>query len=274
MEEANPQTSPQSKSYDKYADIPTEVIDLPSKGLVYPSDNPLSKGRISIKYMTAKEEDILASQNLVKKGIVLHKLFESVVVEPDVSIEDIIIGDKTAILLATRMLGYGKNYETEVTDPATFEKQPVTIDLSKIGVKDIDESVLRRDNIYDFTLPTSGKKIHFKLLTHGDELQIEQEVKAMERLSGNNQTKSSRSGKDVTTRLRKMIVSIDGEEDKGKIAQYVNNNLLAIDSKALRDHVKDISPDMDLTFEFTSNVTGETEVLSIPFGINFFYPSA
>lgn len=270
MENLKQQTPPETSTKD--LDIPTEVIDLPSKGLVYPEDNPLSKGRISIKYMTAKEEDILASQNLVKKGLVIHKLFESIIVEPGVNIDNILLGDKTAILLATRMLGYGKSYETEVSDPATFEKQQVTIDLSKIKVKEIDEELLNRENRYKFTLPASGKEVEFKLLTHGDELQIEQEQKAMQRLKNKGNSSTQSSG-DVTTRLRKMILSIDGDESKGTINHYVNNQLLALDSKALRDHVKEISPDMDLSFEFTSDVTGETEVLSIPFGINFFYPS-
>ena len=110
-------------------DFPTEVITLPSKGLVYPESNPLSKGSIEIKYMTAREEDILSSQNLIKKGIVLDKLFESVVVEPNVLIADISIGDKNAILLATRILGYGSDYVVEVTDPFTLEKQKVGRDL-------------------------------------------------------------------------------------------------------------------------------------------------
>ena len=112
--------------------FPTEVIDLPSKGKVYPESNPLSKGSIEIKYMTAKEEDILASQNLIRKGVVLDKLFESVVVDKDVDINDIVVGDKNAILLATRILGYGSEYQVELTDPFSGEQQRTSIDLSKI----------------------------------------------------------------------------------------------------------------------------------------------
>ena len=91
---------------EKQFDFPTEVIDLPSEGKVYPTDNPLSSGKVTLKYMTAKEEDILSSQNLIKKGVVLDKLFESIVVD-DIKIDDITIGDKNAIILATRVLGYG-----------------------------------------------------------------------------------------------------------------------------------------------------------------------
>ena len=114
-------------SDNKY-EFPTEVIDLPSKGLVYPEGHPLRKGNVEIKYMTAREEDILASQSLIKKGVVLDKLFESVVVEKGVDINDIFIGDKNAILLATRVMGYGAAYEVEVTDPFTLEPQQAVVD--------------------------------------------------------------------------------------------------------------------------------------------------
>ena len=134
-------------------EFPTEVIALPSEGLIYPEGHPLRKGTIEIKYMTAKEEDILASQNLIKKGIVLDKLFESVVVEKGVNINDIFIGDKNAILLATRVLGYGSNYEVEITDPFTLEQQKTTIDLSKIETKKINKELLNSENRYSFKLP-------------------------------------------------------------------------------------------------------------------------
>jgi hypothetical protein len=124
---------------DTKLEFPTEIVDLPSKGLVYPEGHPLRKGNVEIKYMTAREEDILASQSLIKKGVVLDKLFESVVVEKGVEINDIFIGDKNAILLATRVMGYGADYEVEVTDPFTLEVQKVTIDLGKVKTKDFNE---------------------------------------------------------------------------------------------------------------------------------------
>ena len=250
-------------------DFPTEIIDLPSKGLLYPKDHPLAKGSIEIKYMTAREEDILASQTLIKKGVVLDKLFESVIVEEGVDIGDVFIGDKNAILLATRVLGYGPDYEVEITDPFTLEKQNVVVDLSVVKVKEVDESVLSRENRYEFTLPTSGKKIQFKLLTHKDEVEIGKEQQALERL---NKGKSDTSS-DVTTRLRYMILSVDGNSDRGFINRWVQNGFLARDTKAFRKYVSEISPDLDLKFEFTSDITGETEALDIPFGVSFFYPS-
>jgi hypothetical protein len=253
---------------EKNFEFPTEVIELPSMGLVYPQGHPLNRGTVEIKYMTAREEDILASQNLIKKGIVLDKLFESVVVEPGVNINDIFIGDKNAILLATRILGYGKDYEVEITDPFTLEKQKVVIDLSKVQTKDINEKLLNSENRYTFKLPKSGKEIVFKLLTHGDELEISKDVQALERIN-----KSSASAFDVTTRFRYMIQSVDGNEDKGFINKWIQNGFLALDTQSFRKFVKEITPDLNLKFEFTSEITGEVEALDIPFGINFFYPS-
>ena len=254
---------------DNKFEFPTEIIDLPSKGLVYPEGHPLRKGNIEIKYMTAREEDILASQSLIKKGVVLDKLFESVVVEPGVNINDIFIGDKNAILLATRVMGYGADYKVEVTDPFTLENQEVTIDLSKVKTKDFNEEILNGDNLYKFTLPKSGVELEFKLLTHGDEIEITKENQALARLyKGKGDTTF-----DVTTRLKYMIQSVDGNSDRGYITKWVQNGFLALDTKAFRKFVKEISPDMDLTFDFVSEITGEEEALDIPFGISFFYPS-
>lgn len=250
-------------------DFPTEIIELPSHGKLYKSDNPLSKGTIELKCMTAREEDILSSQNLIKKGVVLDKLFESVVVQPDVNIDDIFIGDKNAILLATRILGYGKDYIIETTDPFTGETQKVNIDLSQVQIKEVDEKLLNEDNIYQFTLPISGKKIKFKLLTHKDEKDITAELQALQRLSKDKNAISH----EVSVRFKYMIREVDGNSDRSMINKWVSNEFLARDSKAFRKYVNTISPDLDLTYEFVSDITGESEVRDIPFGINFFYPS-
>lgn len=250
-------------------EFPTEVITLPSKGLIYSESNPLSKGSVEIKYMTAREEDILASQNLIKKGVVLDKLFESVVVSEGVSVGDISVGDKNAILLATRILGYGADYNVEVTDPFTGESQKVTIDLAKIQTKEVDDSLLNRENRYEFELPISKKKIKFKLLTHKDEIDINAEIQALNRLVKGDSVVSQ----DVSTRLRYMIQEVEGNTDRGFINNFVKNSLLARESKALREYVRTISPDLDLKYQFTSDLTGESEALDIPFGVGFFYPT-
>ncbi len=251
----------------KTFDFPTQIISLPSEGKCYPPSNPLSKGTLEIKYMTAKEEDILSSQNLIRKGVVLDKLFESVIVQPDVNCDDLVIGDKNAVFLATRILGYGPDYEVEVTDPFSGEKQKVTIDLSEIETKDIDLSILNPENRYEFELPASKKKITFKILTHKDEKDINAEIQTMERLSKNKDNAS-----DVSTRLKYMITSVEGDTDKGSINKFAKN-MLARDTRAVREYIKSISPDLNLKYNFTSEITGETEALDIPFGISFFYPT-
>jgi len=102
---------------DNQYGFPTEVLSLPSKGLLYPKDSPLSKGTIDVKYMTAKEEDILTSQNLIEQGVVIDRLLESVIVTPNVKLGDLLIGDKNAIMIGTRILGYGKDYPITIIEP-------------------------------------------------------------------------------------------------------------------------------------------------------------
>lgn len=248
--------------------LATEVIDLPSQGKVYPKDHPLSKGTVEIKYMTAREEDILASQNLIKKGVVLDKLFEAVVIEDGVNVDDIFIGDKNAILLATRILGYGADYKVAVTDPFTGEDQQVNINLATLKTKDVDFDELNGTNEYEYTLPKSKVKIKFKLLTHGDEKKINADLQALQRLAGKEGVSA-----DISTRLRHTIVEVDGNHDSSVINQFVNNGLIAADSRELRKYIRTITPDMDFKFEFVSELTGEKEALDVPFGVEFFYPS-
>jgi hypothetical protein len=247
---------------EKEYDFPTQVLDLPSEGKVYPKENPLSSGQITIKYMTAKEEDLLSNQNLIKKGIVLDKLFESIIVD-DVNINDIIIGDKNAIILATRMLGYGAEYPVKFYSSKLGAAVEHTVDLSAVLVKEIDLSAFKNKNEFDYTTP-SGTKLKFKLLTHGDELSIDKDITAMQKIS-------KEGSFDITTRLRYMILSVDGNADMAAITKYVNS-MLARDSRAFRAHVKTISPDIDMKFEYTHD-DGEVEEAPITMGVNFFWPS-
>ena len=246
-------------------DYPTEVITLPSEGKVYPESNPLSKGTIEIKYMTAKEEEILASQNLIKKGTVLDKLFESIIVDKDINPSDIIVGDKNAIMLATRILAYGPSYEVEIYN-SRDEKETVKIDLSKVQTKEIDTSILRRDNRYNFKTP-SGYNLVIKLLSHGDEQKIDEEIKALSKLN-----KSGVSA-ELTTRYRFIIVEVDGKTDTKSIIDFINNKFVTRDTRALREFIKTFQPDVVMEYEYEDPESGEKEVRPIPMGVGFFYPS-
>ena len=134
-----------------------------------------------------------------------------------------------------------------------------------IKIKEVDESILNRDNEYDFFLPISKTNIKFKLITHGDEMIINKDIEASQ--------KALKTSNEITTRYRRIIIEVDGVRDAGTISNFVTNRLLAGDSKALRKYISDISPDLALKFDYTSPVTGETEALRIPFGIGFFYPA-
>lgn len=246
-------------------DYPTEVISLPSEGKCYPPENPLSSGQIEIKYMTAKEEEILASQNLIKKGVVLDKLFESIIVDKNINPNDIILGDKNAIMLATRILGYGPEYIVEIEDSEGI-KSKISVDLGKVQTKDIDISILNGNNEYEFTTPTGKNSIVFKLLTHGDEKLIDADIKALNKIN-------RESSSELTTRYRYMIKSVDGKDDTKSIVDFINNRFLARDTKAFREHLKKIQPDVKMEFEYTDTATGEKEVRPIPMGVGFFWPS-
>ncbi len=245
-------------------DFPTEVLDLPSKGLIYPKEHALSKGTIEIKYMTAKEEDILSNQNLIKKGIVLDKLFESIIVDKSINPNDIVIGDKNAIILATRLLGYGHEYKMSFYSSKLGKSIETTVDLSEIKTKEVDFSIFKNANEFEFTTPLGKNKIKFKLLTHGDEGAIEKDITALERLGKDVSA-------DITTRLRYMITSVDGNTEVSHINRYING-MLARDSRTFRNYVKSMSPDMDMTFTYTYD-DGDTEDLPVTLGVNFFWPS-
>ena len=169
--------------------FPTEVVDLPSQGLLYPKDSPLSSGTIEVKYMTAREEDILTSANLIKRGVVVEKLLESLIIDKSIKVSDLLIGDKNAVLIAARILAYGKSYEVEV------EGQKVEVDLTQLEDKKLDENIVSEGvNEFEFELPATKRKLTFKLLTSGDEKEIDKEVKGYEKIGDG-------IGFELTTRL-------------------------------------------------------------------------
>jgi len=237
--------------------LPTETVELPSKGLLYPEDNPLSSGQVEIKYMTAKEEDILTNSNYIQNGTVLDKLMKSLIVS-DINYNDLLIGDKNAIMIAARILGYGAEYKF------TYNGKEEVVNLSEIENKPIDESLYTKGlNSFNFTLPTSKNEITFKFLSHGDETKIDQELEGLKKLK-------KEGSPELTTRLKHMITSINGETDNKTIREFVDTAFLARDARAFREHIQKIQPDVDLTF-FPS---GTEKSSSIPIGISFFWPDA
>jgi hypothetical protein len=235
--------------------LPTENIELPSKGLLYPEGSELAKGAIEMKYMTAKEEDILTNQSYIQNGTVLDKLMKSLIISK-INYDDLLVGDKNAIMIASRILGYGSEYVFNYGD------KEYTVDLSLIENKPLKEELFSKNvNEFSFTLPKSKNTITFKLLTHKDEQDINRELEGLKKINKD-------ASPELTTRLKYMITSIEGNYEKKDIRHFVDNYLLAQDSRALREYIREIQPDVDLTF-FPN---GNSERVNIPIGVKFFWP--
>ena len=235
--------------------FPTETVDLPSKGLIYPKEHILHNGKIEIKYMTAKEEDILTNQAYINNGTVIDKLIDSVIVSKGVNHKDLIVGDKNAVMIATRILGYGAEYKVSV------KGEEHQIDLGKLENKPFDESnLVDGKNEFNFTLPHSKTVLTYKILTGNDESAIERELAGLKRLNKNNNP-------EMTTRLKYMILAVDGNVDKKTIREFVDNGFLARDARAFRNNLKTTSPDVDLSYLLDNG-----EEVEVAISLGFFWP--
>ena len=244
---------PQESQYQ----FPTEEVTLPSKGLLYPEGSPLRSGKVTMKYMTAKEEDILTNQSFIQKGIVLDKLLASLIVNKDIKLDDLIVGDKNALLVGSRILGYGKDYEI------TFGGNQYVVDLTTLENKPFDsDSIEQGKNEFSFKLPSNNTVITYKLLTGKDERSIDREINGLKKINKS-------ASPELTTRLKHMILSVDGKDDKKEIRDFVDNYFLARDSRAFREHIKNSQPDVDLNYVLESG-----EEVTVPIGLNFFWPDA
>jgi len=243
--------------------FPTEVIDIPSGGKVYSKESPLADGKIELKYMTTREEDILMSENLIKKGVVIDKLLQSLIVTEGVKQEHLVLGDKNAVLVAARILAYGPEYTCEVTNPNNPEqKVEHTFDLTQCPFKQTVDGVDYSGNSFDYETPIGKTKIKFKLLTGIEEKQIEKDLQ---------QTSKFGYNAEVSTRLRYTITEVDGDNKPETITAF-SQNMLARDSMALRNYIQEISPDIDLTSEI--EIGGESVSVSIPLTVGFFWPQS
>ena len=238
--------------------LPTETVELPSKGLLYPKNHPLSSGKVEMKYMTAKEEDILSNVNYIRKGTAIDRVLKSLLVTK-VPFDEILIGDKNAIMIAARILSYGKDYKFE------YRGEEHTVDLSELKEKEVDYKLFENGkNEFEFKLPNTDNTVTFKVLSQKDESSIDREVAGRQKIDKQGDT----SG---TTRLKHIITSVNGESDPKDIRDFVDNYMLASDARALRNYYAEISPDVNLTFTF-ENADGGEEEAAIPVGVTFFWP--
>ena len=246
---------------EKKQTFPSEKVTLPSKGLLYDKKSPLSKGVIEMKYMTAREEDILTNQNYIQKGIVIDELLKSLIITPNVDYNDLLVGDKNAIMVAARILGYGADYTF------TYNNEEQSINLTEVEDKPFDETLITDcKNEFHFTLSASKIEVTFKLLTHGDEKILENEIKGLKKL---NKVKTT----DVSTRMKHMITSVNGDSERKTIREFVDTTLLARDARELRNYAASIQPDVDLSFDY-EDLRGDLKRVDIPIEVGFFWPDA
>jgi hypothetical protein len=218
-----------------------------------------------MKYMTAKEEDILSNSNYLRQGTVIDKLLQALIITP-IDYNELLVGDKNAILVAARVLGYGKDYTFRYMTKSGQEAE-ATVDLSQLEDKIVDESLfIRGSNEFSFTLPHSKNNVTFKLLTHGDEQKIEAEIKGLKKVNPN-------SSSEVTTRLKYILTSVEGKRDQKDIREFIDTYLIAKDARALREYYSKVSPDINLVYKpEDGDYTGEG--ITVPVSLNFFWPDS
>jgi hypothetical protein len=239
--------------------FPTEQIELPSKGLPYPAKSLLSKGVLEMKYMSAKEEDILTNVNFLKNGTVIDKLLQSMIVT-SINYDDLLICDKNALLVAARILGYGKDYEFE------YDGQKINFDLSSVDPLPLNENIKPGRNEFDFHLPKANVTVTFKLLTHGDEKKIDREIQGLKKIN-------PQGSFDQTTRLKHTIIAINGDRDTTNIREFVDNMLIS-DLRELRKYIIKVTPELSLKFDYTKDNGDVVEGVNLPIGISFLWPDS
>ena len=249
-------------------EVPYETVPLPSQGLIYSQDSFFhQKDLIDIKAMTAKEEDILLSQAYLKKGTVVEELIKACVMDNNANVDDLIVGDRNALSIAIRITGYGTDYKASVNCPKCGHTNEKTFDLSELEIKRLGaEPVEPGLNLFEYQLPVSKKIIRFKLMTGKDERdKSEQE----EYFIG---TLGEMSVGTITSHLKFIIQSIDGITDKGKIHKFVDV-MPALDSKKLRNFIRDIQPGIDMNTKMKCDNCSSTSTVSLPVTGELFWPS-
>jgi len=245
--------------------IPTESVPLPSKGLVYPVDSSLhGLENIDITCMTAKEENILTSRALIRKGTVLDVLIKNCLVDKTINVPSMLVGDRNALMIAIRITGYGSDYSVAVDCGSCNEQIQETFSLSDLPIKRLKINPVEQfTNQFVFTLPRLKKDVVFKFTTGIDEANL---TKTFER-----SRKVSEIESVVTTQLTNSIISIGGITDKGKISRIVQN-IPAMDSLALRNFVEENEPGIEMKSFVTCNSCGWDGEIDIPIGVGFFWP--
>lgn len=259
------QSSDQSFSWTN----PTEFVDLPSEGLRYPQGHPLyNQTSVEIRHMTAKEEDILTSESLIRKGIVLDRLIDSVLVNKSIKAESLLIGDKNAILIAARVTGYGEDYDASVDCPNCGETNKASYDIPSIiqTVEPSEDVNWVGHDTFKVSLPRTKVEVTCRLLTGRDEESRRQRQK-------NEKRAGVASSGGLTSQIEMIITSINGSEDRGMIRSFVQN-MPALDARHLRKVYASAVPNIELKADFTCVACEHNTEMEVPITAGFFWPDA
>lgn len=247
---------------------PTEFVELPSKGQGYPQGHPLNgQDSIEIRFMTAKEEDILTSRTLLKKGVALERVLQALVKDKSINVGSMLVGDRNAMLVAARSSAYGEWYKTTINCPNCGEQNKKAFKLSEPSIYNGDEfgdyDIKKTENgTYNVTLPYSKLVVECRLLTGKDEMAL---VKRMQ------DKKNKQKDGVVLSQMSLYIISVN-EYTEPQVIDYTINNMVAPDSRYLRNAVKAFTPQLKITDDFECNSCGHEQELEVPFGADFFWP--
>ena len=252
---------------------PTEFVNLPSQGKFYPPEHPLhNKDVVEIKYMTAKHEDILTSQTLLRKGVAIDRLIENLIIDKSIKLDGLLLGDKNAITIAARKTGYGSEYNTGMTCPSCGNKQDHSFDLDELGhnfpsEEELDEFGIELTEAGTFliTLPQTKVVLETRLLTDADEKMLEKTSKMRKKHN------LGRGEITLTDRLKSVIVSANDETKRSMIEQFVDN-MPALDAKFFRTAYAALTPNVDMKQEYRCEACGHEEEVDVPLSADFFWP--
>ena len=256
--------------YDQMAgfSVPRDYVMLPSKGRIYPPDSPLHNlEEIEVRHLTAADEDILTSRALLRSGKAIDTMLSNVLLNKSININDFISGDKNAILTFLRITGYGPDYDVEVDCPECNETIKHQFDLTKLTMRFLDvDPISAGQNRFEFILP-SGIRIEFKLLNSAEDQKIADEQEKLKR------TTNSPLEKNVTTKYKHQIVSVNDKEEQIFINNFVDTMNLR-DSRAFRTYLEEVEPDVDMKQDFKCRMCGHSEEVEIPVTVGFFWPES
>ena len=249
---------------------PTEFVELPSRGQFYPPSHPLhGKDVIEMRYMTAKDEDILTSPALLKKGIAIDRLLQSLVVDSNINPNNLLIGDKNAILLAARVSGYGEEYPVTLQCSSCGAPIEHEFNLSELtlnhGIQPGEGNSVSLTDRGTFVteLPKTKFSAEFRLLTGDDEVYLQQ---SLQKLKKHNLPEAS-----ATTLLKRLVVSVNGVEVPSEINNFIDN-MPAQDARFLRACLQTVTPNVNLSQEVECSSCGAVTEMEVPFTSEFFWP--